>query len=206
MRIDVVSIFPDYLAPLKLSLVGKAISSGLVDVGVHDLRDWTHDRHRTVDDTPYGGGAGMVMRPEPWGEALDDLLSPDGGESQVRLLSVKHRTLRRQCGRGGQTAHDGVKLFRNQPGQRALATLVAPEDQAAPQGPDRDRANQLREGIVSASPVRVGVWLTQPSPHRVGDGVLERGELLKAHRQERGNPVQQIQLQQQVVPGLHFAG
>ncbi len=71
MRIDVVSIFPDYLAPLGLSLVGKAQESGLIDVHVHDLRQWTHDRHRTVDDTPYGGGAGMVMKPEPWGEALD---------------------------------------------------------------------------------------------------------------------------------------
>ena len=71
MRIDVISIFPDYFAPLQLSLVGKAITSGLVDARVHDLRDWTHDRHRTVDDTPYGGGAGMVMKPEPWGEALD---------------------------------------------------------------------------------------------------------------------------------------
>ena len=58
MRIDVVSIFPDYLEPLRLSLVGKAIETGIVDLGVHDLRDWTHDRHRTVDDTPYGGGAG----------------------------------------------------------------------------------------------------------------------------------------------------
>ena len=71
MRIDVVSIFPDYLAPLGLSLAGKAQRTGLIDVHVHDLRDWTHDRHRTVDDTPYGGGAGMVMKPEPWGEALD---------------------------------------------------------------------------------------------------------------------------------------
>lgn len=75
MRIDVVSIFPGYLDPLRLSLVGKARSAGLLDVAVHDLRRWTHDRHRTVDDTPYGGGAGMVMRPEPWGEALDELVS-----------------------------------------------------------------------------------------------------------------------------------
>ncbi len=73
MRIDVVTIFPDYLAPLGLSLVGKAQASGLLDVHVHDLRGWTHDRHRTVDDTPYGGGAGMVMKPEPWGEALDEV-------------------------------------------------------------------------------------------------------------------------------------
>ena len=74
MRCDLISIFPDYFAPLRLSLVGKAIDGGLVDVRVHDLRQWTHDRHRTVDDTPYGGGAGMVMKPEPWGEALDELV------------------------------------------------------------------------------------------------------------------------------------
>lgn len=73
MRLDVVTIFPDYMAPLHLSLVGKAISAGLVDLAVHDLRTWTHDRHHTTDDTPYGGGAGMVMKPEPWGEALDAL-------------------------------------------------------------------------------------------------------------------------------------
>ncbi len=78
MRIDIISIFPDYFAPLQLSLIGKAIEDGLLDVHVHDLRDWTHDRHRTVDDTPYGGGAGMVMKPEPWGEALDALLNSYG--------------------------------------------------------------------------------------------------------------------------------
>lgn len=77
MRLDVVTIFPDYLAPLSLSLVGKAITSGIVDLNVHDLRTWTHDRHHTTDDTPYGGGAGMVMKPEPWGEALDALAAAD---------------------------------------------------------------------------------------------------------------------------------
>ena len=71
MRIDVITIFPDYVAPLSLSLVGRAIDAGIVDLAVHDLRWWTHDRHHTTDDTPYGGGAGMVMKPEPWGEALD---------------------------------------------------------------------------------------------------------------------------------------
>ena len=76
MKIDVVSIFPEYLEPLRLSLVGKAIETGIVELGVHDLRAWTHDRHRTVDDTAYGGGAGMVMKPEPWGAALDDLAAP----------------------------------------------------------------------------------------------------------------------------------
>jgi tRNA (guanine37-N1)-methyltransferase len=82
MRIDVVSIFPDYLAPLSLSLAGRAQQAGLLEVHVHDLRAWTHDRHRTVDDTPYGGGAGMVMKPEPWGEALDELAS-SGAEPVV---------------------------------------------------------------------------------------------------------------------------
>jgi tRNA (guanine37-N1)-methyltransferase len=73
MKIDIISIFPEYLAPLRLSLVGRAQAAGVLDMAVHDLRDWTHDVHRTVDDTPYGGGPGMVMRPEPWGEALDAL-------------------------------------------------------------------------------------------------------------------------------------
>ncbi|MCO1596107.1 tRNA (guanosine(37)-N1)-methyltransferase TrmD [Micromonospora sp. RHAY321] len=73
MRVDVVSIFPEYFAPLDLSLIGRARANGVLQLAVHDLRTWTHDVHRTVDDTPYGGGPGMVMRPEPWGEALDAL-------------------------------------------------------------------------------------------------------------------------------------
>ncbi|HKT57543.1 MAG TPA: tRNA (guanosine(37)-N1)-methyltransferase TrmD [Microbacterium sp.] len=76
MRIDVVSIFPAFFDVLDVSLLGKARSAGILDVRVHDLRDWTHDRHRTVDDTPYGGGAGMVMKPEPWGLALDEIAGP----------------------------------------------------------------------------------------------------------------------------------
>jgi tRNA (guanine37-N1)-methyltransferase len=73
VRVDLVTIFPTWFDSLDVSLTGKARASGLVDIAVHDLREWTHDRHRTVDDTPYGGGAGMVMKPEPWGEALDAL-------------------------------------------------------------------------------------------------------------------------------------
>ncbi len=75
MRLDVVTIFPEYLAPLELSLIGKARRDGLLDLHVHDLRDAAHDRHRTVDDSPFGGGAGMVMKPEPWAEALDRLVT-----------------------------------------------------------------------------------------------------------------------------------
>lgn len=74
MRIDVISIFPEYLAPLRLSLIGKAIDRGQVDLRVTDLRNYATDRHRTVDDAPYGGGPGMVMSPQPWGEALDAVI------------------------------------------------------------------------------------------------------------------------------------
>lgn len=77
MRIDIISIFPEYFDVLDVSLLGKARQSGLIDMNVHNLRDFTHDRHRTVDDTPYGGGAGMVMKPEPWGEALDSVLGSE---------------------------------------------------------------------------------------------------------------------------------
>ena len=76
MRVDVVSIFPEYFAPLELSLVGKARGAGILDLAVHDLRTWTSDVHRTVDDSPYGGGPGMVMRPEPWAAALDAVARP----------------------------------------------------------------------------------------------------------------------------------
>ncbi|QKJ25075.1 tRNA (guanosine(37)-N1)-methyltransferase TrmD [Aquiluna borgnonia] len=76
MRIDAISIFPDYFNVLELSLLGKAKQSGLIEFQAHDLRSWTTDKHKTVDDSPYGGGAGMVMKPEPWGLAFDDVLTP----------------------------------------------------------------------------------------------------------------------------------
>src|ERR1700760_593603 len=77
MRIDVVTIFPEYLAPLRQSLPGKAIDAGIVQLAVHDLRRWTHDIHKSVDDTPYGGGPGMVMKAPVWGEALDEICSTE---------------------------------------------------------------------------------------------------------------------------------
>ena len=103
MRLDYLTIFPDYLDPLRLSLPGKAIESGLLEMHVHDLRTWAHDKHRTVDDTPYGGGAGMVMKPEPFGEAFDELAidgatvivtSPSGEpltQQLARELSTRER-------------------------------------------------------------------------------------------------------------------
>ncbi|MFZ2515163.1 MAG: tRNA (guanosine(37)-N1)-methyltransferase TrmD, partial [Candidatus Lutibacillus vidarii] len=86
MRIDVVTIFPAYLEPLRLSLIGSAQAAGLLDLRVHDLREHTHDRHRTVDDTPYGGGAGMVMLPEPWGEALDAIRGSEAPPAVPHLV------------------------------------------------------------------------------------------------------------------------
>jgi tRNA (guanine37-N1)-methyltransferase len=82
VRIDVVTIFPGYLAPLREALVGRAIENGLVELAVHDLRGWTHDVHQAVDDAPYGGGPGMVMRPQVWGDALDAVV----GDRPARLV------------------------------------------------------------------------------------------------------------------------
>nr|NLI49902.1 tRNA (guanosine(37)-N1)-methyltransferase TrmD [Propionibacterium sp.] len=101
MRLDIVSIFPGYFTPLELSLLGKAQSQGLLTWQVHDLRDWTHDRHRTVDDTPYGGGAGMVMKPEPWGEALDAILAAHPGSTPTLVVPTPAGELFRQA-----TAHE----------------------------------------------------------------------------------------------------
>lgn len=86
MRIDIVSIFPSFFDTLELSLLGKAKDRGLIDLHVHDLRDATHDRHRTVDDTPTGGGAGMVMKPEPWGEMLDRILDDPSSDAHPLII------------------------------------------------------------------------------------------------------------------------
>jgi tRNA (guanine37-N1)-methyltransferase len=79
MRIDIITIFPEYFGPLSVSLIGKAAERGDISFGVHDLRSWTHDVHHTVDDSPFGGGPGMVMKPEPWGEALDTVADMGAG-------------------------------------------------------------------------------------------------------------------------------
>jgi tRNA (guanine37-N1)-methyltransferase len=78
VRIDAISIFPEYFKALDISLLGKAREKEIIDLRVHDLRAFTHDKHKTVDDSPYGGGAGMLMKPEPWGEAFDEILPADG--------------------------------------------------------------------------------------------------------------------------------
>jgi tRNA (guanine37-N1)-methyltransferase len=83
LRIDIITIFPEYFAPIGVSLIGKAVQRADIVVAVHDLRTWTHDVHRTVDDTPFGGGPGMVMKPEPWGEALDAIVGQATGDAQT---------------------------------------------------------------------------------------------------------------------------
>lgn len=90
MRIDVVTIFPEYLGALDVSLIGKARREGLLDIRVHDLREHAFDRHRTVDDTPYGGGAGMVMKPEPWALALEQIAA-----DSLQALDAEGETGRR---------------------------------------------------------------------------------------------------------------
>ena len=82
MKIDAISIFPEFFSVLELSLLGKAREGGLIEFEAHNLRDWTEDVHKSVDDTPYGGGAGMVMKPEIWGRALDSVI----GDSKPTII------------------------------------------------------------------------------------------------------------------------
>ena len=84
MKVDILTIFPAYCSPLRVSLLGKAAERGLIEFAVHDLRAWAHDVHKSVDDTPFGGGPGMVMSPVPWGEALDAVLA--SGPPGTRLI------------------------------------------------------------------------------------------------------------------------
>lgn len=113
MRLDVLTIFPEYLDPLRHALLGKAIESGRLQVGVHDLRQWATDRHKSVDDTPYGGGPGMVMKPSVWGPALDDVIAGTGPAATARDLetSLAHKKLAPLDGPapagGGEAEHDG---------------------------------------------------------------------------------------------------
>jgi len=86
VRLDIITIFPEYFAPLDVSLIGKAVQRGDLNVAVHDLRGWAHDVHRTVDDTPFGGGPGMVMKPEPWGEAIDAVTATGSPERAVLIV------------------------------------------------------------------------------------------------------------------------
>ncbi|QGS35949.1 tRNA (guanosine(37)-N1)-methyltransferase TrmD [Corynebacterium xerosis] len=120
MRLDVVTIFPGYLDPLRHALLGKAIEKGILEVGVHDLRQWATGVHQAVDDSPYGGGPGMVMKPDVWGPALDDVAAGTGPAARAAALdsAVPHR---------GQARHDELAGL---PAESSYAD-VAPDGEAA---------------------------------------------------------------------------
>lgn len=149
MRIDIVSIFPEFFGVLDISLVGKARQSGLLELTVHDLRDFTHDRHRTVDDTPYGGGAGMVMKPEPWGEAFDSIV-------------------------GGPFPSDALVIFPSPAGQpftQAMARELAREPHLVFAC---GRYEGIDQRVVEHTASRPGVLVREVS---LGDYVLNGGEV-----------------------------
>jgi len=112
VRLDIITIFPEYFAPLQVSLIGKAVQRGDITIALHDLRSWTHDPHRTVDDTPFGGGPGMVMRPEPWGEALDAILGAAGAPGVTGA---------------GQTGGNGTQLIVPTPAGVPFSQAIAGE-------------------------------------------------------------------------------
>jgi tRNA (guanine37-N1)-methyltransferase len=99
LKITAITIFPEYFAPIKLSLIGKAIDSRIIEFQTLDLREFTYDNHRTVDDTPYGGGAGMVMKPEPWGEAIDSVISKSESSIDLIILTPGGRRLDQELAR-----------------------------------------------------------------------------------------------------------
>jgi tRNA (guanine37-N1)-methyltransferase len=99
VKIDVITIFPEYLSPLKLSLLGKAQEKSILSIAVHDLRKFTSDNHKSVDDTPYGGGAGMVMSAQPWGEAIDSLLQSSSNPNKSEKASETDLVILTPAGR-----------------------------------------------------------------------------------------------------------
>lgn len=127
-RYDVISIFPEYFQPLKLSLIGKASENKIVEINVHDLRLHGEGVHKSVDDTPYGGGAGMVMMPEPWGKAIDSLLDPSESHDLVILTPAGKKFTQRMaeefsrkshlifaCGRYEGIDHRVTEYYQTQP-------------------------------------------------------------------------------------------
>jgi tRNA (guanine37-N1)-methyltransferase len=99
LKITTITIFPEYFAPINLSLIGKAIDSKIIEFETVDLREFTYDNHQTVDDTPYGGGAGMVMKPEPWGEAIDSLIAKSESPLDLIILTPSGRRFDQELAR-----------------------------------------------------------------------------------------------------------
>jgi tRNA (guanine37-N1)-methyltransferase len=180
MKIDVVTIFPSYLDPLRQSLPGKAIQSGVVDLKVHDLRNWAHDVHRSVDDAPYGGGPGMVMRAPVWGEALDEICS----EAALLVVPTPAGTLFTQataqrwsseehlvfaCGR-----YEGIdQRVIDDAARRTRVEEVSIGDYVLPGG--ESAALVMIEAVVRLLPEVIG----NPQSHQDDSHSPERGHLLE---------------------------
>ncbi|WP_309081876.1 tRNA (guanosine(37)-N1)-methyltransferase TrmD [Zhihengliuella sp.] len=177
MRIDVVSIFPEYLAALDLSLIGKARRDGLIDLAVHDLRDHTYDRHRTVDDTPYGGGAGMVMKAQPWSEVLERI--DESGPLATRPVDVDPAAAAAEGDEGAETPASDAE-----PPERPVLIVPSPAGAVFNQAMAYDLAERRHlvfacgryEGIDE----RVIEWAEDRfdvRPVSLGDYVLNGGEV-----------------------------
>lgn len=139
MRLDVITIFPEYLEPLRHALLGKAIEQGILQVGVHNLRAWTTDVHQAVDDTPYGGGPGMVMKPSVWGPALDDVAAGTGpaADSADLTSSAPHRPVKVSASSfdDATNANPGVENKEQEQGaggEAAKPLLIVPTPAGAP--------------------------------------------------------------------------
>jgi tRNA (guanine37-N1)-methyltransferase len=183
MRIDAVSIFPSYFAALDLSLLGKARDKGLIQFAAHDLRDWTTDKHRTVDDTPYGGGAGMLMKPEPWGAAIDELLEGEAEPADATIIFTspagevfnqelayelaKEKRIIFACGR-----YEGIdQRVVDYAGTRATVRLISIGDYVLNGG--EVAAIAMTEAIVRLIPGVIGNAESLTEESHSGEGLLE---------------------------------
>lgn len=184
MKLDVITIFPDYLDPLRHALLGKAIEQDILSVGVHDLRQWADDTHKAVDDSPYGGGPGMVMKPTVWGPALDDVAGGTGPAAAATPLNSALPHL-------DKARHDelaGVAERRYETGEEdsALPLLLVPTPAGKPFTQEDARAWSNEEHIVFACGRYEGIdqRVIDDAAHRyrvrevsIGDYVLIGGEV-----------------------------
>lgn len=187
MRLDVITIFPEYLDPLRHALLGKAIEQGKLSVGVHDLRAWATDAHKSVDDSPFGGGPGMVMKPEVWGPALDDVASgaartTDLESSLPHLNKPRHDDVEgvEATGYERSVGEDGVAE------DPSLPLLIVPTPAGKPFSQADARAWSNEEHIVFACGRYEGIdqRVVDNAAHRyrvrevsIGDYVLIGGEV-----------------------------
>ena len=183
MRLDVVTIFPEYLEPLRHALLGKAIEQGILSVGVHNLRAWTSDVHQSVDSTPCGGGPGMVMKPEVWGPALDDVAAGTGPAATVSDLesSAEHKRNLRPATTDGDTERLGEEA-----GGVTKPLLIVPTPAGKPFTQDMAERWSTEEHVVFACGRYEGIdqRVVEDAQNRyrveevsIGDYVLIGGEV-----------------------------